>query len=75
MLGDHYDTLKRVEALSGRTICGHGEDEPEWDYYPSGAYDGKVTSSNLAYPNLGMLLAKPQHVERGIILYAKYFKI
>ena len=54
MLGDHYDTLKGVEAPSGRTICGHGEDEPEWDYYPSGAYDGKVTSSNLAYPNLGM---------------------
>ena len=54
MLGDHYDTLKGIWAPSGRTICGHGEDEPEWDYDPSGAYDGKVTSSKLAYPSLGM---------------------
>jgi hypothetical protein len=54
MLGDHYDTLKGEWKPSGRTICGHGENEPEWDYDPSGAYDGKVTSSELAYPNLGM---------------------
>jgi len=54
MLGDHYDTLLMTDAPSGRTLCGHGEVEPEWDYDPSGAYDGKVTSSSLAYPNLGM---------------------
>jgi len=54
MLADHYDTLLGIEAPSGRTICGHGEVEPEWDYDPSGAYDGKVTSSSLVYPGLGM---------------------
>ncbi len=54
MLADHYDTLLMTDAPSGRTLCGHGEVEPEWDYDPSGAYDGKVTSSSLAYPNLGM---------------------
>jgi len=54
MLGDHYDTRYDVVAPSGRTLCGHGEVEPEWDYDPSGAYDGKVTSSSLAYPLMGM---------------------
>ena len=54
MEGDHYDTLRGKEAPSGKTICGHGEAEPDWDYSPEGAYDGKVTSSSLAYPNLGM---------------------
>jgi pimeloyl-ACP methyl ester carboxylesterase len=54
MLADHYDTLLDAWNASGRTLCGHGEVEPEWDYDPSGAYDGKVTSSSLAYPNLGM---------------------
>jgi len=53
MLSDHYDVLLEIEEPSRRTLCGHGEVSPP-TYYPSGAYDGKVTSSNLAYPNLGM---------------------
>jgi hypothetical protein len=53
MLSDHYDVLLEIEAPSRRTLCGHGEVSPP-TYYPSGAYDGKVTSSSLAYPNLGM---------------------
>lgn len=53
MLADHYDVLTGTDAPSRRTICGHGEVSPP-SFYPSGAYDGKVTSSNLAYPNLGM---------------------
>ena len=53
MMADHNDTLLDVEEPSRRTLCGHGEVSPP-RYYPSGAYDGKVTSSDLAYPNLGM---------------------
>jgi len=53
MLADHYDILLGVEEPSRRTLCGHGEASPP-SYYPSGAYDGKVTSSSLAYPCLGM---------------------
>lgn len=53
MLSDHCDVLLGIEEPSRRTLCGHGEVSPP-TYYPSGAYDGKVTSSSLAYPNLGM---------------------
>ena len=54
MIADHYDVLTGEEKPSSRTICGHGENSPEWDYYPAGAYDGKVTSSSLVLENMGM---------------------
>lgn len=54
MLSDHWDVLLEEEHPGCRTLCGHEENCPGEYYYPSGAYDGKVTSSSLAYPNLGM---------------------
>lgn len=59
MLSDHYDTLLGRNVPSSRTICGHGEDETIntswWGYVDfGGAYDGKVTSSNLALDGRGM---------------------
>ena len=45
MLSDHYDTLLKRNAPSGRTICGHCEVETVGKARPIGAYDGKVTSS------------------------------
>ena len=53
MIADHYDVLTGEYKPSRRTICGHGEDSPP-SYYPSGAYDGKVTSSSLVLENMGM---------------------
>ncbi len=50
MLSDHYDTSKNVTAPSRNTICGHGEEVGK----PSGAYDGKVTSSSLVMKEMGM---------------------
>lgn len=55
LIQDHVDSSTGKSAPSRSTICGHVElDErgiPEWGcgaYYPQGAFDGKVTSSNLA---------------------------
>jgi len=50
MLSDHFDTSKNVTAPSRNTICGHGEEVGR----PSGAYDGKVTSSSLVMKEMGM---------------------
>jgi hypothetical protein len=55
MLADHYDMYLETEKPSYRTICGHGElddgrmpGHPRGAYYPSGAIDGKVVSSEMA---------------------------
>jgi hypothetical protein len=54
-LADHHDAFSGKDTPNRNTLCGHLElDErgaPEWEcapYYPSGAYDGKVTDSDLA---------------------------
>jgi hypothetical protein len=44
MLADHYDTWQEAEEPSIRTLCGHAELE----FAPHGAFDGKVTTSELA---------------------------
>lgn len=44
MLADHYDTWREVEEPSIRTLCAHAERE----FAPHGAFDGKVTTSELA---------------------------
>lgn len=54
MIADHYDVYMEVNSPSVRTICGHGEVSPEIGYRPSGAFDGKVSSSSLVLENLGM---------------------
>lgn len=55
LLADHLDTSILREEPNRNTICGHIELDPrglpEWEcgpYFPSGAFDGKVTSSELA---------------------------
>jgi hypothetical protein len=52
---DHYDVVRKREAGSANTLCGHVElDElgaPEWDwanFYPGGTVNAKVTDSALA---------------------------
>ena len=54
-LADHYDVLSGQNTPNRNTLCGHVELDdrgvPEWElgpYYPTGAYDGKVTDSVLA---------------------------
>jgi len=54
-LADHYDSYSRSNTPNRNTICGHIELDnrgvPCWGmgpYYPAGAHDGKVTSSDLA---------------------------
>lgn len=54
-LADHHDTFSGKDIPNRNTLCGHLELDdrgaPEWHcapYYPSGAYDGKVTDSVLA---------------------------
>ena len=54
-LADHFDTSQGREIPSRCTLCGHVDSDPrgipevEWGpYYPSGCFDGKVTSSSLA---------------------------
>lgn len=44
ILADHYDTWLQIENPSSRTICGHYI----YREAPSGALDGKVTTSDLA---------------------------
>jgi hypothetical protein len=54
MLADHYDVYLRKDQPGCRTICGHGPLDDgrvpgAWAAYrPSGAFDGKVVSSDLA---------------------------
>jgi hypothetical protein len=54
-LADHQDAFSGENTPNRSTLCGHveldGRGAPEWEagpYYPSGAYDGKVTDSDLA---------------------------
>jgi len=54
-MADHIDTSLNKESPSRCTICGHVEDDPRGipeialgPYYPTGCFDGKVTSSKLA---------------------------
>jgi len=56
MLADHYDTYTQKEGAGARTLCGHCEDEvadPTW-VMPMGAYDGKVTTSDMALNGMQM---------------------
>ncbi|MDE3213467.1 MAG: peptidase C45, partial [Bacteroidota bacterium] len=52
---DHYDALDHKDANNRCVICGHIDEDPqgckEWDeppFYPMGAVQGKVTTSDLA---------------------------
>jgi hypothetical protein len=54
LLSDHEDTWTGTSDPSSRTLCGHCEDDPADDYYPEGAYDGKVTCSSLVLNDMGM---------------------
>jgi hypothetical protein len=54
-LADHHDAYSSKDTPNRNTLCGHVELDvrgaPEWEtgpYYPTGAFDGKVTDSNLA---------------------------
>jgi hypothetical protein len=54
-LADHHDTFSGQDLPNRNTLCGHVELDvrgaPEWQltpYCPVGAYDGKVTDSDLA---------------------------
>ncbi len=56
MLSDHYDTYLDRNEPSARTLCGHWEAEmtdPEFIGVAGGAYDGKVTNSDLALAGMG----------------------
>jgi hypothetical protein len=55
ILGDHVDTYKKRAAPSCRTLCGHLDVDPHgvpeggWGpYYPAGAVQAKVTTTELA---------------------------
>ena len=55
MLGDHHDVYNRQEKPCTRSICGHFDQDAapfsSWGFppfYPFGANDGKVTTSELA---------------------------
>ena len=56
MLADHYDTYLGIEKPSARTICGHKEIETAdpSERKPSGAYDGKVTTSDMVLDGMSM---------------------
>jgi Phospholipase B len=54
-LASHEDSFLKKEQADQRTLCGHvdkvKEGVPEWDwppYYPGGAVQGKVTTSDMA---------------------------
>lgn len=54
-LADHEDSFLKKEQADQRSLCGHvdtvKEGIPQWDwppYYPGGAVQGKVTTSDLA---------------------------
>ena len=54
VLADHYDVYLKKEKPTSRTICGHWELDDgsvpgsHPPYYPGGAIDGKVVSSEMA---------------------------
>ncbi len=55
MEGDHFDPIKNRSEINGRVLCGHVDRDPhgapEWGnppFYPTGAVQGKVTSTQLA---------------------------
>ncbi len=55
MEGDHFDPIKNRVAMDGGVLCGHVDKDPrgapEWSappFYPTGAVQGKVTTSALA---------------------------
>lgn len=58
MLSDHKDMWIGNFEASSRTLCGHCEaetNEPPYIYpRPSGAYDGKMTSSSLVMSEMVM---------------------
>jgi len=58
LLSDHKDVWTNAVAASSRTLCGHGEAETNVLPYarprPNGAYDGKVTCSELVLNHMGM---------------------
>jgi Phospholipase B len=50
---DHYDTYLNKVNPGSRTLCGHGEIDPQLinndtPYYPGGTLDGKVVDSKMA---------------------------
>lgn len=51
ILADHFDEYTRLECASGRTVCGHFDNDDgrhgggHGPYYPWGSLDGKVTTS------------------------------
>jgi Phospholipase B len=54
-LADHYDTYTKKEGANRRTLCGHGDTEPETlpdsnapPFEPYGAVQGKVIDSRMA---------------------------
>jgi hypothetical protein len=54
-LADHEDSYTHKHVADGRTLCGHVDTDKEgialWDwppYYPGGAVQGKVTTSDMA---------------------------
>lgn len=54
-LSDHEDSFLKKEQADQRSLCGHvdtvKEGIPQWDwppYYPGGAVQGKVTTSDMA---------------------------
>ncbi len=51
MIADHFDSFIDEESPSRRTICGHFELDPQSPlepFFPGGAIDGKVVTSQLA---------------------------
>jgi hypothetical protein len=55
MEAEHYDAIRKTEAVNGCVLCGHIDVDPrgapEWTnppYFPGGAVQGKVTSAALA---------------------------
>jgi len=55
MEGDHYDPILSKTVMNGGVLCGHVDKDPrgapEWSappFYPTGAVQGKVTTSALA---------------------------
>jgi hypothetical protein len=55
MEGDHFDPIKQRVVMDGGVLCGHVDKDPrgapEWSappFYPTGAVQGKVTTSVLA---------------------------
>ncbi len=54
-LADHYDVVRGKDFPGSRSLCGHNDEDPlgipQWGwapYFPGGAVQGKVTTSDLA---------------------------